>query len=184
MLGDQKRLEVAVAEAPEELAQTGERRPDNLSRVEAQVGEYSTVLAEETGKCTFVFLSVIARIKDAEIAHPDHIVNEPGTTLTVRLAEEVLVFEPEVVLEGEHSGGGEAAHTQTLQCLNDRLAPGRWQISQHVVIIHHLPKSQSANEIMPVHMRHTEDGIEQGVWITKRCFRLRCQRCCWSRRWR
>ena len=165
MLGGPRRLEVAVAKAPEELAQTSERRPDNLSRVEAQVGEYSTVLAEESGESAFAFLSTIARIKNAEIAHLDHVLDESWTAFSIRLAEEILVFEPKVVLEGEHGGGGEAAHAQTLQRLHGRPALFSRQISQHVEIIHHLPKSQPANEIMPVHMRHAEYSIEGGVRV-------------------
>ena len=167
MLGRPRRLEIAVEEAPEVLAKTGKGCPENLARVEAKVGEYSTILAKETGECAFVFLAVIARVEDAEIAHLDHIVDEFWAALTVGLAEEILVFEPEVVLEGEHGGGGEAAHAQTFQRLHGRPAPGRRQLFQHVVIIHHLPQAEPAYEIMPVHMRHAEYGIERDVWVAK-----------------
>lgn len=95
-------LEVAVEAAPEVLADTGERRPDDFAGIVAKVGESTTVLAEETPEDRLFFAAAVAGVEHAEIAHPEHIVDEPGAAFHVGLAEEILVLEPEVVLEGEH----------------------------------------------------------------------------------
>lgn len=103
----------------------------------------------------------VARVEDAEVTHLDHIVDELCAALMVGLAEEVLVFEPEVVLESEHGGGGEAAHAETLQRLHDGPTLSSRQLAHYIVVIHHLPQAESPYEIMPVHVSQAENGIER-----------------------
>ncbi len=159
---DREGLEIAVKAAPKVLEEAGERRPEDFSWVVAEVGEEAAVAATEARERALAGSRPVPRVQDAEIAHVVKVVDELGTSFHVGLAEEELVLEAEVVLEGEHRGGGEAAHAQTLQRLEGLAALSRRQLPQHIVVVHHLPEAESAGEVMAIHVRHAEDGVEEG----------------------
>ena len=114
-------------------------------------------------------MAVVALVEDTEIAHLDHIVDQFLAEFLVGRAEEVLVLETEVELEGEHRGGGEAGHAEALQRLHDGPAFSSRQRAKHVIIVHHLPETQSSFQVMAEHVSHTEDSVEDGVGIGQRC---------------
>lgn len=141
---EKKSLQVAAEEAPEELGDAVEGRPEDLAGIVLEVAECAAVLAAEAGEHRLALAADVAGVEDAEVTHLDHVVDELGAAFHVGLAEEVLVLKAEVEAEGEHGGGGEAAHAKALQRLHGAAALSRRQLPQHIVVVHHLPEAQPA----------------------------------------